>query len=77
MPALSCNREDVPCDSDEHRFRTEVYEWPADEVALHGECCQRCGWSWDEINAHDAGDCCCPAGHSSDYPDLVDLGGEG
>lgn len=54
-------RQPVPCESDEHVFRPEAYELPAD--VLYDECCTRCGWSWDEIAEHDRGDCCCPASH--------------
>ena len=61
----SKNRESVPCGSDEHVFRPEAYDLPADDPAIDDECCTVCGWSWDEIADHDRGDCCCPANHAA------------
>lgn len=61
----SKNRQSVPCESDEHVFRPEAYDLPADDPALGAECCINCDWSWDEIADHDRGDCCCPASHAT------------
>ena len=63
--ASAQNREPKPCESDEHVFRPEAYDLPAGDPALDDECCTVCGWSWDEIAAHDRGDCCCPASHAT------------
>jgi hypothetical protein len=57
------NRESVPCASDEHVFRPEVYDLPTDDPVLGDARCTACGWSWDEIADHDRGDCCCPGDH--------------
>ena len=43
------NREDEPC-ADEHRWRPEVYDWPAGEQAALDECCIHCGWSQRELD---------------------------
>ena len=67
MPMASSKkkRKSVPCESDEHVFRPEVYD--ADEGAtwIEDECCTICGWTWSDIADHDRGDCCCPASHAA------------
>ena len=55
MADPSLNREDVPCESDEHRFRPEVYEAAAGDTWVEDECCTACGWSWRAIADHDRG----------------------
>jgi hypothetical protein len=57
------NREPVPCASDEHKFRPEVYDALASAMWIEQECCTICGWSWGDIADHDRGDCCCPGEH--------------
>lgn len=52
----SRNREDVPCASDEHKFRPEVYDAAAGDTWIEDECCTICGWSWADIAEHEAGD---------------------
>jgi hypothetical protein len=65
MGDCALNREDVPCESNEHVFRPEVYEAAAGDTWIEEECCTSCGWSWREIADHDRGDCCCPASHAT------------
>jgi hypothetical protein len=59
------NREPMPCESDEHVFRPEVYDAAADATWVEDECCTICGWSWADIAEHEAGLCCCPGDHGS------------
>ena len=59
------NRESVPCASDAHVFRSEVYEDAADATWIEQERCTICGWSWGDIADHDQGECCCPGDHRS------------
>jgi hypothetical protein len=63
------NREDVPCESDEHKFRPEVYDAAAGDTWIEDECCTICGWSWADIADHEAGMCCCPGDHRAKAPD--------
>jgi len=44
------NREDVPCE-DDHTWRSEVYDMPAD-ANLDDECCTSCGWSWKDLTKY-------------------------
>ena len=55
MVDAAFNREDVPCESDEHVFRPEVYEAAAGDTWIEDECCTSCGWSWRAIADHDRG----------------------
>ena len=62
---VRADREPVPCASDEHVFRPEIYDAAADDAWIDDECCTICGWSWADILEHEAGLCCCPASHGT------------
>lgn len=45
------NREDKPCEEDEHKFPPEFYELWAEDSSAKDWCCIHCGWSHGDIEA--------------------------